>query len=134
MNKDVLDKMSMQEVLGYIDTLEETTKTLINENNSVYRELQQIKVNYDKLVLRENKDYITIQNLKEELANKQKDSNNYVVITDVPDTLETFTMDEAIRFSQDILLTGTEKQVCIAKVFGLYEIDKPATFKLKVIE
>jgi hypothetical protein len=134
MNKDVLNKMSMQEVLGYIDTLEETTKTLINENNSVYSELQQIKVNYDKLVLRENKDYITIQNLKEELANKQKDSNNYVVITDVPDTLETFTMDEAIRFSQDILLTGTEKQVCIAKVFGLYEIDKPATFKFKVIE
>jgi hypothetical protein len=134
MNKDVLNKMSMQEVLGYIDTLEETTKTLINENNSVYSELQQIKVNYDKLVLRENKDYITIQNLKEELANKQKDNNNYVVITDVPDTLETFTMDEAIRFSQDILLTGTEKQVCIAKVFGLYEIDKPATFKLKVIE
>jgi hypothetical protein len=134
MNKDVYDKMSMQEVLGYIDTLEETTRALINENNSVYRELQQIKVNYDKLVLRENKDYITIQNLKEELANKQKDNNNYVVITDVPDTLETFTMDEAIRFSQDILLTGTEKQVCIAKVFGLYEIDKPATFKLKVIE
>ncbi len=98
MNKDVLNKMSMQEVLGYIDKLEETTGSLINERN------------------------------------KQTNNNNYVVITDVPDTLETFTMDEAIRVSQDILLTGTEKQVCIAKVFGLYEIDKPATFKFKVIE
>jgi hypothetical protein len=134
MNKDVYDKMSMQEVLGYIDTLEETTRSLINERNSESRQLQQLKSNYDKLVIMENNYYKIIQNLKEELANKQKDNNNYVVITDVPDTLETFTMDEAIRFSQDILLTGTEKQVCIAKVFGLYEIDKPATFKLKVVE